>query len=201
MANREILPKGEYKVSAAGPSENWDFDGNNGKVEMAKDIVQFEGYEQYWVEVNRARKSEALKVGDTLKGHIEQDEAAKYKPKFIKEKGSGGGWSGGGGGKASPGAIWAQNVATASQIVGDFYKASGKKPKDFDSYLAKVKAVAPMVGKMVDGFAGSAPKAATAPATNNEAGESPAPAPAPAPAPTNSNVVVDDISDEDLGDW
>lgn len=209
MANmKEILPKGEYKVSSVGPSENWEFTGNNGTVEMAKDVVQFEGHEAYWVEVNRARKSDALKVGDTLKGHIEQDENEKYKPKFVKEKGAGGGnWGGGGNAKASPGAIWAQNVATASQIVGDFYRAAGKKPKDFDSYLGKVKAVAPMVGKMVDGFVAANPESKpAAPATNSEAGESPAPAAAPAAAPQPSpgateNVKIEDISDEDLGEW
>lgn len=197
MANmREILPKGEYKIKTVGPPRNWEYNGTA----MVTDSVQLEGFEQYWIDLNRKADSPIPVVGDTIKGHAEQDEASKYAPKFKKE--SAGGWSGGGGGgKASPGAIWAQNVETATAIVHSFYSLTGKKPKSFDEYLTKIKAVAPKVGSMVDEFVGKAPKADDKPATNNEAGETTATATAAqAPAP-KADVSVEDINDEDLGEW
>lgn len=201
MANmKELLPKGEYTIKNVGPSRNWEFSGNNGTVKMATDSVQFEGYEQYWVDVNRAQDKPAPTIGEVLKGSVEQDEQAKYAPKFAKEKG-GGGWSGGGGGKASPGAIWAQNVQTATEIVVGFYTASGKKPKTFDEFLGKIKAVAPKVGSMVDEFVGKAPKAEAPDTASSESGETPAPASAPATAAPKADLAVEDISDEELGDW
>lgn len=202
MANmKELLPKGGYTVKTVGPSRDWEFSGNNGTVKMATDSVQFEGYEQFWVDVNRAQDKPAPTVGEVLKGSIEQDEQAKYAPKFAKEK-SGGGWSGGGGGgKASPGAIWAQNVQVATSIVDSFYTLTGKKPKTFDDYLLKIKAVAPKVGAMVDEFVGKAPKAeATTDTASSESGESPAPATTTAAKP-KADLAVEDISDEELGDW
>lgn len=202
MANmKELLPEGDYVVKVVGPSREWEFTGNNGAVKMATDSIQFEGHEEYWVDVNRAQDKPAPEVGATLKGHIEQDEAGKYPPKFVKQKGGGGGWSGGSA-KASPGAIQAQNVSTAVTIVNGFYSLMGKKPKDFDAYMAKIEAVAPNVGAMVDRLVGKAtPKADDKPATNSEAGESPAPAAAPASKKADDTVVVDDLTDEDLGEW
>jgi hypothetical protein len=196
MANmKEILPKGEYKVKTVGPNREWEFNGNK----MVTDSIQFEGHEQYWIDVNRKADSAAPNPGDTLKGHVEQDDAGKYPPKFKKEQS--GSWAGGGGGgKASPGAIWAQNVETATAIVHSFYSLTGKQPKSFDEYLTKIKAVAPKVGSMVDEFVGkNTPAAETKPDTNNEAGESPAPA--AAPADKKADVVIEDLDDTELGDW
>ena len=195
MANmKEILPKGEYKIKTVGPPRNWEYNGTA----MITDSVQLEGFEQFWIDLNRKAESPVPVPGDTIKGHVEQDEAAKYAPKFKKE--SAGGWSGGGGGggKASPGAIQAQNVTTATAIVSAFYSLTGKKPKDFTAFMAKIETVAPSVGKMVDRLVAAQPAATTttAPATNHEAGETPAAAPAP-----KADVAVEDISDEDLGEW
>ena len=197
MANmKEILPKGEYKIKTVGPPRNWEYNGTA----MITDSVQLEGHEQYWVDLNRKADSPVPVPGDTIKGHVEQDEASKYAPKFKKESS---GWSGGGGGggKASPGAIWAQNVETATTIVHSFYALTGKKPKTFDDYLLKIKAVAPKVGAMVDEFVGKAPKAeATTDTASSESGESPAPAAATTAKP-KADLAVEDISDEELGDW
>lgn len=211
---KELLPKGDYEVVTVGPPRNWEFAGNNGTVEMTTDSIQFKGFEQYWIDVNRARKSEPPKAGEILKGHVEQDEAGKYAPKLVKEKAAGGGWQGGGGSaKASPGAIQAQNVTTATAIVIGFYSLTGKKPKDFATFMAKVEAAAPSVGKMVDRLVAAQPAAAPAPAaaTNSEAGESAAPATTAADLAAKDEKTraqanaapapVEDISDEDLGDW
>lgn len=198
MANKEILPKGDYKVKTVGPSRDWDFQGNNGTVKMATDSIQFEGHEQFWVDVNRAQDKPAPAVGETLNGHIEQDEAGKYPPKFKKASG-GGGWGGNrGGGQASPGAIWSTAMSTAAQIVAGYYAASGTKPKDIKEYFGKVKALAPKVNAAVDELVAANKKEDTKPAdtAGSESGESPAPASVP-----KADVVIEDISDEDLGDW
>lgn len=199
MAMKEVLPKGEYKVKTVGPSRDWDFQGNNGTVKMATDSIQFEGHEQFWVDVNRAQDKPAPAVGEVLKGHIEQDEAGKYPPKFKKESGGGGGWPGNrGGGQASPGAIWSTAMNTAAQIVAGYYAASAKKPKDFNEYFDRVTAIAPKVNAAVDALVAANKKEDTKPAADtasSESGES------PAPANKQADVVIDDISDEDLGDW
>lgn len=194
--NKEILPKGDYKVKTVGPSREWDFTGNDGKVEMTTDSVQFEGHEQFWVDVNRARTSDAPKEGDTLTGTIEQDEAGKYPPKFKKER-KGGGFGGGRG--ASAGAIWSSAVDIAVNVVDSYVRISGKKPKDIDEYLARVEQVAPKINEMVDRLAGKAKSDSDSkPAT--ESGESAA-KPAAKPAEKKADVVVEDINDEELGDW
>lgn len=192
---KEILPKGDYKIKTVGPSRDWEYNGTA----MKTDSVQFEGHEQYWVDVNRKADSAAPTAGETLKGHIEQDDAGKYPPKFKKE--SSGNWSGGsrGGGQASPGAIWSTAMQTAAVIVAGYYQASGKKPKDFAEYLGKVTGVAPKVNAAVDALVASNKKEEPAKDTaSSESGESPAPAAAAAP---KADVVIEDISDEDLGDW
>ena len=196
---KEILPAGEYKVKTVGPSRDWDFQGNNGTVKMATDSIQFEGHEQFWVDVNRAQDKPAPAVGETLNGHIEQDEQGKYPPKFKKANsgGGGGGWRGGGG-QASPGAIWSTAMQTAAVIVAGYYQASGKKPKDFAEYLGKVTGVAPKVNAAVDALVAANKKEEPAKDTaTSEAGESPA----PAAVAGKTDVVIEDISDEDLGDW
>ena len=197
---KEILPAGDYKVKTVGPSRDWDFQGNDGTVKMATDSIQFEGHEQYWVDVNRAQDKPAPTVGETLNGHVEQDDAGKYPPKFKKAKSGGGGWSGNrGGGQASPGAIWSTAMSTAAQIVAGYYAASGTKPKDFKEYLGKVTAVAPKVNAAVDALvAANKPAEKPADTATSEAGESPAPA---ADNKSGADVVIEDISDEDLGDW
>lgn len=197
---KEVLPKGEYKVKTVGPSRDWEFQGNNGTVKMATDSIQFEGYEQYWIDVNRAQDKPAPTIGETLKGHVEQDESGKYAPKLVKEKGGGGNWRGGGNAQSSPGAIWATAMQTATHIVAGYYAASGKKPKDITEYFSKIEAVAPKVNAAVEKFVASnkpAEKPAADTATS-EAGESPAPA---TPAQPANDAVIEDISDEDLGDW
>ena len=192
---KEILPKGDYKIKTVGPSRDWEYNGTA----MKTDSVQFEGHEQYWVDVNRKADSAAPTAGETLKGHIEQDDAGKYPPKFKKE--SSGNWSGGsrGGGQASPGAIWSTAVQTAAAVVAGYYAASGTKPKDFNEYFGRVEAVAKKVNTTVDALvAANKPKEeAKADTASSESGESPAPA---AAAP-KADVVIEDISDEDLGDW
>lgn len=194
---KTIVPAGEFKVKTVGPSRDWDFQGNNGTVKMATDSIQFEGHEQYWVDVNRAQDKPAPAVGETLNGHIEQDEAGKYPPKFKKANSGGGGYRGGGGGQASPGAIWSTAMQTAAVIVAGYYQASGKKPKDFAEYLGKVTGVAPKVNAAVDALVASNKKEEPAKDTaTSEAGETPAPANNKA-----ADVVIEDISDEDLGDW
>ena len=200
MANmKELVPKGDFKVKTVGPSRDWEFQGNNGTVKMSTDSVQFEGYEQYWVDVNRAQDKPAPTVGEVLKGHIEQDEAGKYPPKFQKEKSGGGGWGGGGGNRAaSPGAIWSTAVETAANVVAAYATLSGKKPKSMDEFLQRIEQTAPKVNAIVDRLVANAkPAEKPADTASSESGESPAPAAAAAPKAD----IVEDISDEELGDW
>ena len=198
MANmKEILPQGEYKIANVGPSRTWEFTGNDGKVEMITDSIQLEGHEQYWVDMNRKSTSDAPKIGDTLKGKVEQDEAGKYAPKFAKEKSGNGSWRGGG--QASPGAIWATAVQTATAVVSGYYAASGTKPKNFAEFLARIEAVAPKVNGMVDKLSGAATTAAAKKADTaaSESGESPA----PAATEKKADVIIEDIDDAELGEW
>lgn len=206
MANmKEILPKGEYKVKVVGPSRAWSFKGDKGSdINMVTDSVQFEGHEQYWVDLNRAADKPAPVAGDSLTGTIEQDESGKYAPKFNKEKtGGGGGWRGGSA-QATPGAIWSTAMQTATHIVAGYYAASGKKPKDINEFFGKIELVAPKVNEAVDKLVKShaAAKPAETDTAASESGETPvAAAPvAAAPAP-KADVVVEDITDEDLGEW
>ena len=193
MANmKEILPKGEYKIKTVGPPRNWEYNGTA----MTTDSIQFEGHEQYWVDVNRKSESPVPVVGSTLTGHIEQDDQGKYPPKFKKEQS--GGWSGGGNrgpAQASPGAIWSTAMATAATIVAGYYAASGTKPADLKEYFGKVKAIAPKVNAAVDALVAANKPADT---VTSEAGETPTPAAAPA---ANQPVVIEDISDDELGEW
>lgn len=200
MANtKEILPNADYKVKTVGPSREWSFDGNNGKVEMTTDSIQFEGHENMWVDVNRARTSDAPKEGDTLTGSIEQDEAGKYPPKFKKERKGGGGWGGGGGRGASAGAIWSSAVETAVQVVNAYIEISGKKPKSIDEYLARVEQTAPKVNAIVDRLKDANKSSdsddSSKPAT--ESGESES----SGSGAKKADVVVEDIDDEELGSW
>lgn len=203
MANMtEILPKGEYTVKVVGPSRDWSFKGDKGDVKMATDSIQFEGHEQYWVDVNRAQDKPAPEVGAVLNGSIEQDADGKYPPKFAKER-TGGGWGGGGGGgRTTPGAIWSSAVGIAAQVLAGYYAASETKPKSMAEYLTKLESVAPRVNAIVDKLVAANPAKApaTTDKTESESGESPAPA-GSAPAKKDADVVIEDISDEDLGDW
>jgi hypothetical protein len=198
MANmKEILPKGEYKIKTVGPPRNWEYNGTA----MTTDSIQFEGHEQYWVDVNRKSETPAPTIGTSLNGHIEQDDQGKYPPKFKKEQGA---WAGGGGrgpAVASPGAIWSTAMATAAQIVAGYYAASGTKPADLKEYFGKVKTVAPKVNAAVDAFvAANKPAEKPADTVSSEAGETQAPAQTQAPVATDK-VVIEDISDDELGEW
>lgn len=198
MANmKELLPKGEYKIKTVGPNREWEYNGNKN----ITDSVQLEGQEQYWIDLNRAADKPAPVAGDVVKGHVEQDEAGKFPPKFKKEYNGGGGgnWGGGGGKGASQGAIWSSAVETAATIVAAYAEISGKKPKSMTEFLGQIEKIAPKVNAMVDKLKDAnkpaeTTAAADAPAT--ESGESAAPAAAP-----KADVVVEDISDEELGDW
>ena len=199
MANmKEILPKGEYKIKTVGPPRNWEYNGTA----MTTDSIQFEGFEQYWVDVNRKSESPVPAVGTSLNGHIEQDDQGKYPPKFKKEQS--GGWSGGGRGPAvaSPGAIWSTAMATAATIVAGYYAASATKPADLKESFGKGQALAPTVNAAVDALVAANKPATTATDTTpSESGETHA-APAAAPAPAQpANTVVQDISDDELGEW
>jgi hypothetical protein len=197
MANmKEILPKGEYKIKTVGPPRNWEYNGTA----MTTDSIQFEGFEQYWVDVNRKSETPAPTVGASLNGHIEQDDQGKYPPKFKKEQG--GNWGGGrGSAVASPGAIWSTAMATAAQIVAGYYAASGTKPADLKEYFGKIKAIAPKVNAAVDAFvAANKPAEKPADTVSSEAGETQAPAQTQAPVATDK-VVIEDISDDELGEW
>ena len=203
MANmKELVPKGTFKIKTVGPPRNWEYNGT----QMTTDSIQFEGYEQYWVDVNRKSDSPVPAVGSELEGHIEQDDAGKYPPKFKKAN-AGGNWNGGGRGPAqsSPGAIWATAFATATQIVTGYYQVSGKKPKDINEFFGKIEAVAPKVNGAVDKLvAAHKTEAKPADTATSEAGETPTPAPAapaPAAAAPSTDVVIEDISDDDLGEW
>lgn len=192
---KEILPKGDYTIKTVGPNREWEFNGNK----MISDTVQLEGHEQYWVDVNRAADKPAPKAGDVLKGHVEQDDAGKFAPKFKKEQ-SGNGWRGGAP-QSSPGAIWATAMQTAAVIVAGYYNAAGTKPTDIKDYFNKVKALAPKVNATVDAFVtADKKKVETKPADTaaSESGESPA---KEVPAIEDTNVVIEDISDEELGEW
>ena len=200
MANmKELLGKADYIVKTVGPSRDWEFSGDRGTVQMATDSLQLEGHEQYWIDLNRRRDSAAPSVGSMIAGHIEQDEAGKYPPKFVKEK-TGGSWGGGGGGgRTSPGAIWSSAVETASIIVAGYYSASGTKPKNMVEYLGKIELVAPKVNVLIDKLVASNPSKVvdTTDKTESESGESPA----PDTKSKEADVIIEDISDEDLGDW
>lgn len=194
---KELLPVADYKVKTVGPSREWSFQSNGSTVQMATDSIQFEGHEQYWVDVNRAADKDAPAVGETLRGHIEQDEAGKYPPKFKKEsKGGGGNWGGGGKG-ASAGAIWSSAVETATHVVAAYAELSGKKPKTIDEFLARVEQVAPKVNAIVDRLKDANKTEETKPADTaaSESGES------PAQETKKADVVVEDISDDELGEW
>lgn len=205
MSAKTILPEGKYKVAGVGPSKETSFTGDNGLIEFTVTSIQLEGHTEMWVEVNSGKGKPVPAVGDELNGHVEQDEAGKYLPKFKKAKGN---WGGGGGsGKASPGAIWSSAVQTATQLVVGYYTASGKKPKSFDEFLGKVDAVAPKVNAIIDKHVGAPSAAASSEKSDSEAGvtpgaapEKPAAAAEPAANP-KVDVVIEDISDDDLGDW
>lgn len=197
MANmKELLPKGEYKIKTVGPNREWEYNGNKN----ITDSVQLEGHEQYWIDLNRAADKPAPAVGDTIKGHVEQDEQGKFPPKFKKEYGGGGGnWGGGGGKGASAGAIWSSAVETAATIVAAYAEISGKKPKSMTEFLGQIEKIAPKVNAMVDKLKdANKPAETTTDTAASESGESAAPAAAPA-APKAD--IVEDISDEELGDW
>lgn len=195
---REVLPEAEYEVAGVGPSKHTSFQGDKGPVEFEVTSVQLKGHEQLWVEVNSASDKPLPKVGDKMEGHVEQDDAGKYLPKFKKaRKGGGGNW-GGGGGQASPGAIWSARVQTAADLVTWYYTVTGKKPKDFDEVMSRVKSTAVDVNKIVDELVKveelTKPAAPAAP-VNNEAGETVAPV---QPALT---AQPDDIDEKELGSW
>jgi hypothetical protein len=90
-------------------------------------------------------------------------------------------------------------MATAATIVAGYYTASGTKPADLKEYFGKVKAIAPKVNAAVDALV-SANKPAEKPAdtVSSEAGETQTTAATPA---TTQPVVIEDISDDELGEW
>lgn len=196
---KTILPKGDYKIKTVGPSREWSFDGNDGqKVAMATDSLQLEGHEQHWVDLNRPAKNDPPKVGDTITGTVEQDVNAKYAPKFTKEKGAGGGGWRGGSAQASPGAIQAQNVATATAIVNGYYASEKvEHPASLKAYFETIAKLAPRVGTLVDQLVSKAKPAETKPDdTNSEAGETPA-----KPADKSAEISEDDLKLGDEDDW
>ncbi len=186
MADNEIKhPEGDYTIQQVGPSREWDFSGQGGKVVMKTYSVQLEGIAD-WVDLNQKADTDAPTVGEIVKGHVE--DAGKYGLKFVKAK-KAGSWSGGG--KSSPGAIWSAAYSTAVDIVNGFYQASGSKPKDFEEFLSKIDAVAPIVRQKVDALAGTSTEKKEE-SVDTEAGESPV---------KDNGVVTTDVSDKELGKW
>lgn len=198
----EIIPAGEHEIANVGPTREWDFKGDSGAVEMATDSVQFKGYEDYWVDLNRARKADKPKVGDKVSGSASQDNE-KFPPKFTKEKKNGGGWrGGGGGGSATPGQIWGSNVQIAANILAGYYAAKKTEPKDITEYVGKIEKLAPKVNTMVDRLVAANPAKTEAKPVDTAASESGETAsPKPTPTTPAKSVDIQDISDEDLGDW
>lgn len=188
MSNPIVHPEAKYKVNQVGPTSDWSFKGDNGEVAMKKFSVQFEGIVD-WIDVNQKADAAPIAVGMELEGHVE--DTGKYGLKFQKKRGAGGGWSGGG--KSSPGAQWSAAFDTAATVVGAYFTVSGKKPKNIADFIAKIDEVAPKIKELVDGHAGTAAKESTTEdnKTTSESGESPA----------QAGVVVDDVADDELGDW
>jgi len=185
MANPIVHPEADYKIAQVGPTRDWDFTADSGKIAMRTYSIQLEGVAD-WVDYNIKADSEAPKIGETIKGHVE--DGGKYGFKFVKVKGGGG--FGGRGGGYSAGAAWSAAFSTSASITAAYFAASGTKPKSFEEFFGRVEAVAKKVKESVDALAKTA---APAPATTepqkseSESGESP--------------VVVDDISEDELGSW
>lgn len=186
---------GEYTIQNVGPDREVSFEKDGKKVSYKEFQVQFEGIAD-WVKLNVGNDKPAPKAGETLKGHIE--DTGKYGFKFVKER-SGGGWGGSGGGQATPGAQWSAAYQTAAVVLGAYFQVSGTKPKDIKEFLGKLDQIAPVVKGMVDKRAGSN----TEKKEEDKGDEKPAPKPAESkPADKGDEPVnLDQITDEELGDW
>lgn len=191
MADNKIVHElKDYKIAQVGPDREWDFNGNDGQTVYMKTFsIQLEGIAD-WVDLNIAAKSDAPKVGEEVRGHVE--DAGKYGLKFVKEKKQGGGWQGGGKG-AGLGAQWSAAFETASVIVAGYLQASDKKPKDIADFVSKVEQVAKVVKGKVDALANAAKKDEPV-KSESESGESPT-------APADNGVEIDDVDESELGKW
>lgn len=188
MANQIVHPEGKYTIAQVGPSRNWDFTGKDGtNIAMTTYSLQLQGLAD-WVDYNIKAGGTAPTVGEVLEGHVE--DAGKYGFKFTKKSG-GGKWGGGGGRDYSVGAQWANAYETAAAVLGSYFVSSGTKPASIKDYLAKLDELAPQIRGLIDARIGAA-KSEETPKTESESGESPA---------TAKEVVIDGISDSELGDW
>ena len=183
--NKTVHELADYKIAQVGPTRDWDFTTDGGKIAMKTYSIQLEGIVD-WVDFNQKADTDAPVIGSTIRGHVE--DAGKYGFKFVKERKQGG-WSGGG--KSNPGAAWANAVETATSVVSSYYSLTGKKPKTVEEFLGRVKSVAPSVKSMVDEFAGTSKKEETT-KSESETGESPT---------KDNGVKIDNVDDSELGDW
>jgi hypothetical protein len=188
--NAVIHPEGNYKVQSVGPVESYDFNQNGKTVAMRKFSLQFEGIPD-WINLNQVATTAEPKVGDSLEGHIE--DTGKYGYKFVKKRSGG---FGGGGGQASPGAIYSAAFATAAEIVAAWLPLAPQKPKELKEVFKMVEAVAVKVKESVDKLAGSEPQKPAAPAPAAPSGSTENPT-----DPQNEPIQLNDIKDDDLGNW
>lgn len=197
MAEGDVLhAERKYKIEQVGPHRDWSFnDKKTGdQVDMRTFSIQVDGVPD-WVDLNvKPEGSPKEQTEKLLNSEVEGKvvDAGKYGLKFEKAR------KGGGGGRGyGPGAEWANAVETATSVVSAYAQATGAKFKSMDEFLARIKQVAPVIKKMVDDFAGKA-AAADKPAedkTNTEAGES------PATKDGEKDIVIEDIDDDELGQW
>lgn len=191
MSNPIVHKLGDYTVAQVGPDKSWEFNGDNGqKIAMKTYSVQFEGIAD-WVDHNVKADGDAPKVGEVLRGHVE--DTGKFGLRFKKESKGGGNWSGGGKGGYTPGAAWSAAFEVASTIVTGYFTIADKKPKNIKEFLGKIEEVAVIVKGKVDGLAASDTKKDEPKPTESESGESPAPA--------DNGVEIEDVSEDELGSW
>lgn len=183
MANI-VHPEGTYKINQVGPSRPWNFNADGKTIEMVGYSVQFEGIAD-WVDVNVKADADAPKPGEELQGHIEE---SKFGYKFTKKRGGRGGF-GGGRGDYSKGAQWANAYQTAATVLSGYYTASGKKPATITEYLGKLDEIAPAIRASID--------------AHTNAGEEKKEdlTQAPAAEEANKPVVLEEVSDKQLGNW
>jgi hypothetical protein len=183
-----VHPEAQYRVQTVGKATPVNMK-DGGKL-LSYDI-QLEGIPD-WVSILQAETTPAPKKDDTLEGHVE--DGGKYGLKFKKKRT--GGFGGGGGGQASPGAIWSAAFATAAHIMAGYVATlpEDKRPKRIDEYFERVEQIAVNVKAAVERRAGETPAAPPTPP--------PAPAaPAAAKPADNTNVEIEDLGQQDLGEW
>ena len=189
MADKKIVhPEGKYKIAQVGPTRDWDFNSDSGKIAMKTYSIQLEGIAD-WVDFNQKADVDAPTVGQEIEGHVE--DAGQYGLKFQKKRGSGGFFGGKG---SSAGAQWSAAFTTAATLLQAYAAAGGLKVKNIGDLVEKTEQLAVSIKAKVDAHAGAPKKEEeSTQKTESESGESPAPA--------DNGVVIDDVSDEDLGKW